>query len=590
MIKRLLKSLREFKKPALLTMLVMIGEVVMEVLIPYKMADLIDIGFANGDLPYIVKTGIILILFALISLAFGSLGSLLGAKAATGFSKNLRSDMYRRVQQFSFLNIDKFSTSSIITRLTTDVARVQMAFGMSIRMAIRTPITLIFSIAMTFFISWKIGLIMLGALPLLLLFMFFMAKHVMPVFIRLFRTIDRLNNNVQENLHGIRVVKSFVRAEYEKEKFNATSESIYQDGYFAEKMMAWTSPVMMGVSYLCMLIIAYLGAFFITNGEPVTVPLLFSDEVFTTGLLNSVFSYSMQILMSCMGLSMIFVMIMMSRESMRRIDEVLLEETTIANPEEPLMTVDNGEIVFDDVDFSYAGDMNRLCLSDVSLTIPSGATVGIIGGTGSSKSTLVQLIPRLYDVTGGSVRVAGHDVREYDLQVLRDAVAVVLQKNTLFSGTIRENMQWGNPELTDEQMIHACRLAAIDSFIRELPEQYDTMVEQGGTNFSGGQRQRLCIARALLKNPKILILDDSTSAVDTATDARIQRAFREEIPNTTKIIIAQRISSVQNADMIIVMDNGRINAVGTHDELVKNNAIYREVYESQQKGGARDGE
>ena len=590
MIKRLLKSLREFKKTAWLTMLVMIGEVVMEVLIPYKMADLIDIGFANGDLPYIVKTGIMLVLFALISLAFGSLGSFLGSRAATGFSKNLRADMYRKVQRFSFLNIDKFSTSSIITRLTTDIARVQMAFGMSIRMAIRTPMTLIFSVAMTFFISWKIGLIMLAALPILLVIMFLMARRVMPIFTRLFKSIDRLNTNVQENLHGIRVVKAFVRGEFEKEKFNATSESIYADGYFAEKMMALAQPAIMSVSYICMLVIAYLGTFFIIGREPVTVPGFFTDVVFTKGLLTSVFTYSMQILMSCMGLSMIFVMIIMSRESMRRIDEVLQEEPTITDPENPVMNVDNGEIVFNDVDFSYAGDMNRLCLSDVDLTIPSGATVGIIGGTGSSKSTLVQLIPRLYDVTAGAVYVAGHDVREYDIKTLRDAVSVVLQKNTLFSGTIKENLQWGNPDLTDAQMIHACRLAAIDSFIQELPEKYNTHVEQGGTNFSGGQRQRLCIARALLKDPKILILDDSTSAVDTHTDAMIRKTFREKIPDTTKIIIAQRISSVQNADMIIVMDNGRINAVGTHEELVRNNEIYKEVYESQQKGGDRDGE
>ncbi|MBQ9909897.1 MAG: ABC transporter ATP-binding protein [Lachnospiraceae bacterium] len=587
MISRLLKSLREYKKPAWLTMLVMIGEVVMEVLIPYKMADLIDIGFANGDMPYIVKTGIVLVLFALISLAFGTLGSFLGAKAATGFSKNLRSDMYRKVQEFSFTNIDRFSTSSIITRLTTDVARVQMAFGMSIRMAVRTPMTLAFSVAMTFFISWKIGLVMLGAVPVLAVIALLLARKVMPAFTRLFRSIDRLNTNVQENLHGIRVVKAFVRGDYEKKKFNATSERIYSDAYFAEKMMALTSPFIMGISYACMLIIAYLATYFIIGKEPVTVAIM--GDVFTKGLLNSVLSYSMQILMSCMGLSMVFVMIMMSRESMRRIDEVLQEESTIADLEEAVREVKNGEIVFDDVDFSYAGDMKRLCLSDVNLRIPSGSTVGIIGGTGSSKSTLVQLIPRLYDVTGGRVLVGGTDVRDYDMKVLRDAVSVVLQKNTLFSGTIKDNLRWGNPDATDEEMERACRLASIDSFIQELPEKYNSRVEQGGTNFSGGQRQRLCIARALLKDPKILILDDSTSAVDTATDAKIQKAFREEIPDVTKIIIAQRISSVQNADMIIVMENGRIDEVGTHDGLVKTNRIYREVYESQQGGGERLG-
>ncbi|MBO7403741.1 MAG: ABC transporter ATP-binding protein [Clostridia bacterium] len=579
MIRRLLKSLREFKKPALLTMLVMIGEVVMEVLIPYKMADLIDIGFANGDMPYIVKTGIMLVLFALISLVFGSLGSLLGAKAATGFSKNLRADMYRKVQTFSFSNIDRFTTSSIITRLTTDVARVQMAFGMSIRMAIRTPMTLAFSVAMTFFISWKIGLVMLGAVPVLAVIAVLLARKVMPAFTRLFKSIDRLNTNVQENLHGIRVVKAFVRGDHEKQKFNQTSERIYSDAYYAEKMMALTSPFIMGISYVCMLIIAYLGTYFIIGKEPVTVA--FMGDVFTKGLLNSVLNYSMQILMSCMGLSMVFVMIMMSRESMRRIDEVLREDATITDPEDPVTEVADGSIVFDDVDFSYTGSMRRLCLYDAKLTIPSGATVGIIGGTGSSKSTLVQLIPRLYDVTGGRVLVGGRDVREYELKALRDAVSVVLQKNTLFSGTVKENLRWGNPDATDEQMVRACRLACIDSFLQELPEKYNTHVEQGGTNFSGGQKQRLAIARAVYKDAKIYIFDDSFSALDYMTVMLVRRDIKENMKNSLVIIVAQRIGTIRNADRILVLDEGRIVGSGRHDELLKNCDVYRDIALSQ---------
>lgn len=590
MVKRLLKSLREYKKTAIATMLVMIGEVVMELLIPYIMASLIDDGFLKNEMPVVLWSGIALVVCSLISLAFGCAGSLFGAKAATGFSKNLRKDMYRKVQSFSFANIDKFSTSSVITRLTTDVARVQMAFGMSIRMAVRTPMLLIFSVILTAMISWKIALVMLAALPVILGLMLVMMKFVLPTFKRLFKRIDELNNNVQENVHGIRVVKSFVRGEFEKKKFNETSDNMFWDASKAEKIMAFSMPLLSGVMYLCMLIIAVMGTIFVVNGEPVTVSVLSDSGVFTTGQLNAVFTYSMQILSSCMGLGMIFAMIMMAQESMRRIDELLVEEPTIANPENPVMTVENGEILFEDVDFSYAGDMSKLCLSDVDLKIPSGATVGVIGGTGSSKSTLVQLIPRLYDVTGGSVKVGGVDVRDYDMTALRDAVSVVLQKNTLFLGTIKENLRWGNSDATDEEMVRACKLAAADSFIMEFPDGYDTMIEQGGSNVSGGQRQRLCIARALLKKPKILILDDSTSAVDTATDATIRRAFREEIPDVTKIIIAQRISSVMDADMIVVMDNGKINAVGSHDELLASNAIYREVYESQQKGGISDGE
>ena len=587
MIKRLLGSLREFRRPALITMLVMMGEVGMEMLIPLKMADLIDVGFANADLSYIVKTGLILISFALLSLMFGLLGSFVGARAGTGFGKNLREDMFRNVQTFSFANIDKFSTSSLITRLTTDVSNVQNTFTMAIRMAVRTPVTLLFAVIMTFVISWKLALLVLATIPILSTALILLARKVFPVFVRIFKKVDRMNNTVQENLRGIRVVKSFVREDYERDKFNEVSNEIYSEFSGVERTLAWNGPIMMFISYAAMLLVVWVSAHFIVNGEPVTVKLM--GDVFTTGLLTSVIAYSMQILMSCMGLSMIFVMVTISRESMRRIDEVLEEKTTITNPEQPVTEVRDGSIEFRNVSFSYAGDESRECLTDVDLRIPTGATVGIIGGTGSSKSTLVQLIPRLYDVTEGQVLVGGVDVRQYDMVALRDAVAMVLQKNVLFSGTIKENMRWGDPNATDEEIIHALKLAAADGFIEEFPDKYDSYIEQGGSNVSGGQRQRLCIARALLKKPKVLILDDSTSAVDTATDAQIQRSFREYIPDTTKLIIAQRISSVQDADMIIIMDGGKINAVGTHEELLRDNPIYREVYESQRKGDSTDG-
>ncbi|MBR5739330.1 MAG: ABC transporter ATP-binding protein [Lachnospiraceae bacterium] len=587
MIKTLLKSLREYKRPAITTMLVMIGEVVMEVLIPYVMADLIDKGFYGNDMPFILKSGLMLALMSIVSLAFGVLGAVLGTRASAGFAKNLRHDMFANVQRFSFANIDKFSTASIITRVTTDVSNVQNIFTMSIRIAVRAPMMMLFSILMMFFINWKMALIILCVVPLLLAGLALIASKAFPVFTRMFKKIDKLNNTVQENLHGIRVVKSFVRGEYESEKFSENVEGISADAVIAEKLLAWNGPIMMGGMYLAILVLSFIGAYFIIGNEPVTAP--FMGTVFTTGLLNSVFTYSMQILMNCMMLSMIFVMMIMSRESMRRIAELLKEEPTIVNPENPVTEVPDGSIEFDDVDFSYAGSMDKLCLMDVSLKIPSGATVGVIGGTGVGKTTLIQLIPRLYDATGGVVKVGGRDVREYDMTVLRDAVSVVLQKNTLFSGTIKDNLRWGNENATDEEMVHACTVAAADGFIREFPDGYDTYIEQGGTNVSGGQRQRLCIARALLKKPKVLILDDSTSAVDTATDAMIRKAFREELPETTKIIIAQRISSVQEADMILVLDGGRVNDVGTHDELLKRNEIYREVFESQQKGGTEDG-
>jgi len=583
MIKRLLNSLREFKKPAILTMAVMAGEVLMEALIPYVMAELIDKGFEQGDTKVILISGALLLFFSFVSLFFGCAGSIIGAKAATGFSKNLREDMYKKVQEFSFANIDKFSTASIITRLTTDVSRVQNTFGMCIRMAVRTPLTFLFSVVMTFFISWKIGLIMLVLIPVLVCAMIILMKKVFPIFKRMFKRFDKLNNVVQENLRGVRVVKSFVRDEYECEKFRTISQEVYEDSSMAEKILAWNSPIMTGILYVAMLIVAWVATYFIVGNEPVTVS--FMGTTFTIGLLNSVLTYSMQILSSCMMFSMIFVMMTMARESMNRIDEILTEEPTIHNPEQPVMDVSDGSIVFEHVNFSYSNDENKLCLMDVNLNIPSGKTVGIIGGTGSSKSTLVQLIPRLYDVTSGTVSVGGKDVRSYDMQALRDAVSMVLQQNTLFYGTIKDNMRWGNPDATDEEIVTACKHAAADSFIMEFPDQYETVIEQGGANVSGGQRQRLCIARALLKKPKILILDDSTSAVDTATDAQIRKAFKEDIPNTTKLIIAQRISSVQEADMIVVLDNGRVNAVGTHEELLATNAIYKEVFESQQKGG-----
>ncbi len=586
MIKRLLKCVREYKVPSILTMLCTLGEVAIEMFIPYRMADLIDKGFANGTLPYIIKLGIILLLYAGIAMTFGILSARFGARAAAGFSKNLRADMYRNVQRFSFSNIDKFTTSSIITRLTTDVSRVQMAYNMLMRMALRLPITMLISLVMTVFISWKIALIFVVAAPILVMALLAISKRVRPVFTRVFRTYDRLNTTVQEDLHGIRVVKSFVREEFEKAKFQETSQSVRDDFVKAERILSWNNPIMTGIMYISMLVMSFLGAYFIIGGERVTVSIM--GDVFTTGLLNSVFSYSMSVLMSCMGVSMIFMMVTMTRESLARIYALLEEQPDIMDPKDPVTEVRDGSIEFRNVSFRYSAEAEKNALSNVNLKIPSGATVGIIGGTGSSKSTLVQLIPRLYDVSEGALLVGGVDVRDYRMKELRDAVSMVLQKNQIFFGSIKDNMRWGNPEATDEEIVHACTLAQADSFIREMPEGYDTHIEQGGTNVSGGQKQRLCIARALLKKPKILILDDSTSAVDTETDARIRYAFKNEIPNTTKIIIAQRISSVQDSDMIIVMDEGRIDAVGTHDELVKSNEIYREVFLSQQKGGAEN--
>ena len=578
MIKKLLKSVREYKLYAILTPLLVAGEAAMDVLIPYIMARLIDNGIEKGDLFYTWKIGIMLALVCIIALVFGMFSGITAAKASTGFAANLRRDMYYKIQNYSFSNIDKFSPASIVTRLTTDVNNVQNAFQMIIRVAVRAPLMLIFAVSMAFSINAKLSLVFITVIPMLGGGLLFIIKKAHPIFEKVFKLYDKLNNVVAENLHGIRVVKSFVREERENKKFNEVSTEIYKNFSKAEKIIAFNSPLMQFSMYFCIILISWFAAHFIvqSGNNP--------ENGFTTGLLMTLISYASQILMSLMMLSFDFVMITISRASAERIVEVLDEESDIVSPENAVTEVKDGSIVFENVDFSYAKDKNKLCLSGVDLTINAGETVGIIGGTGASKTTLVHLIPRLYDVTTGSVRVGGKDVCEYDIKALRDEVAVVLQKNVLFSGTIKENLRWGKEDATDEEIMHACTLACADEFIETFSDKYDTHIEQGGANVSGGQKQRLCIARALLKKPKILILDDSTSAVDTATDAKIRRAFREEIPDTTKIIIAQRISSVQEADKIIVLDDGKVNDVGTHAELLERNSIYREVYTSQQKG------
>ena len=554
----------------------MLVEALLDVAIPFVMADLIDKGIESGNMSMTLRYGAILVGFALVALAFGALSGRSCARATAGFARNLRHDMFHHLQVYSFSNIDKFSSAGLVTRLTTDVSNVQNAFMMIIRTLIRCPAMLIFAMVMSFRINHDISLIFLAVIPILGIGLYLIIRHVHPVFERVFKTYDRLNGVVQENLSGIRVVKNFVREDHEIEKFDAISGTIYKDFSLAERVLALNSPLMQGCVYACMILVSWLGAKQIVIGN------------MSTGNLMSFFTYIMQILSSLMMLSMVFVMITMSRASAERIVEVLDEESDITNGDDPVYEVNDGSVEFTDVCFSYAKRPDKTVLDDIDLVIPSGQTVGIIGGTGSSKSSLVQLIPRLYDVTGGCVKVGGVDVRRYDLQTLRHNVAMVLQKNTLFSGTIKENLRWGNPDATDEELVHACRLAQADDFICTFPDGYDTYIEQGGTNVSGGQKQRLCIARAILRKPKILILDDSTSAVDTKTDALIRKAFREEIPDTTKIIIAQRISSVMDADQIIVMDNGRINACGTHEELMASNEIYREVYESQQKGGLEE--
>ena len=578
MIKRLARCIREYRLPAILGPVCMVGEVTMEVLIPLVMAKLYDYGIARQDMGMVVQQSLLLMLCAITSLCFGSASAVFASKAATGFAKNLRHDMYYRVQEFSFSNIDKFSTASIVTRLTSDVANLQMAFQMMIRMAIRCPMMLILALFSAMRISVKLSLVYCVALPILALVLIGLVPVVFKIFDQVFKTYDSLNNVVQENIHGIRVVKSFVREDWEIEKFTGISGKIYNLFCKAEHILAVNNPVMQLCVYGCILAISWFGAkLVIASGN---IP----GAGLTTGELSSMFTYTTQILTSLMMLSMVFVMLIMARTPMCRCAELLEETPDLISPENPVTQVADGSIDFENVSFRYSAKAKRDALHHVNLHIPAGSTVGILGATGSSKSTLVQLIPRLYDVTGGCLKVGGVDVRDYDLEVLRDNVAMVLQKNTLFSGTIKENLRWGNPDATDEELVHACKLSCADEFIQGFPDGYDTHIEQGGSNVSGGQKQRLCIARALLKKPKILILDDSPSAMDTHTDAMIRKAFRDEIPGTTKLIIAQRISSVEDADMILIMDGGTIAESGTPEELMKTSEMYRHLYETQQKG------
>ena len=578
MIKNLSGSLREYKRGSILTILLSILEAAFEILIPLRMADLIDQGIDLGDMAAVWKFGIAILIFAALQLLTGVLSAHIAAKTSVGFSANLRQDMYDNVQTFAFSNIDKFSTASIVTRLTTDVTNIQNAYQMLLRMAVRGPVMLVFAMIVSFRINTTVALIFLAVIPIMALLLLLIICKVGPIFTRVFHTYDELNNVVQENVRGIRVVKSFNQEDHEIKKFKGISQSIYEGYAAGERLLAFNSPIMQFFMYACMILISWIGAkAIVASGNNAALGM-------TTGDLTALFSYATQILMALMMLSMVFAMIIISLASARRIAKVLEEKTDIDDPADPVMTVRDGSVCFEQVSFAYSTKSDKKVLNDINLSIASGQTVGIIGSTGSSKSSLVQLIPRLYDVSSGQILLGGVDVRKYDLDILRNAVAMVLQKNELFSGTIKENLRWGNESATDEEIEVACRLACADEFIQSFPDKYDTYIEQGGTNVSGGQKQRLCIARALLKKPKVLILDDSTSAVDTKTDASIQKSFAEFIPDTTKIIIAQRVSSVQHADRIVVMDDGKIAACGKHDELLKTCDIYREVYESQKKG------
>ncbi|MGN0433016.1 MAG: ABC transporter ATP-binding protein [Bilifractor sp.] len=571
MLKTLMKSLREYKTPSLLSPLFVTFEVILECIIPLVMASLID-HMKGASLTPVFQDGIVLIILAMASLYCGRRAAIEAAKGSAGFAKNLRQDIYFNIQSFSFADVDRFSTSSLVTRMTTDVTNVQTAFQMVIRGAVRTPLMIIFSIVMSLTINVRMALIFIAVIPFLALVLFGIVLYIHPVFVRIFKKYDAMNNSVQENVGGIRVVKSFVREDYEKEKFHKRSEDVCRDFTFAEKVLAWNNPTMVFSISLTMVLVSFIGARIIITTK---------GSSLSTGQLSSLITYGIQILIAMMMLSMVFVLIIISQESANRIVEVLKYQSTLTSPENGKTEIADGSVVFENVSFKYSERSKRFALSDVNLQIPSGSSLGIIGGTGSSKTTLIQLISRLYDVTEGAVQVGGTDVRQYDLDALRNQVAVVLQKNVLFSGTIKDNMRWGDKNATDEEIVHACRLAQADEFIQQFPQKYDTYIEQGGTNVSGGQKQRLCIARALLKKPKILILDDSTSAVDTKTDALIRKAFREEIPDTTRIIIAQRISSVQDCDNIIVLDGGRIVEQGSHDQLIAANGIYKEIFDSQ---------
>ena len=576
MIKVLAKSIREYKKTSIMTPILVTMEVVLECIIPFIIAELVNQIKAGCSLSVIVKYGLVLTLMAMLSLLFGTWAGLTCATASCGFAKNLRKDMFYAVQDYSFDNIDKFSSASLVTRLTTDITNVQMAYMMIIRIAIRAPLMMIFAFTMAFVMGGKMAWIFLVVVPILGGGLGWVIAKTMPLFRRVFKKYDALNSSIQENIKGMRVVKSFVREDYENKKFDAAAEDVCSDFTRAERILAINNPLMQFCLYVVMIFVLSFGSYTIITSRGLDLDV---------GQFSALLTYSFMILSSLMMLSMIFVMVTMAYESGKRIVEVLSEKSTLSNPKNPLYEVKDGSVEFDNVSFKYAASAKRMALSDINLKIKSGETIGIIGGTGSSKSTLIQLISRLYDATEGSVRVGGHDVREYDIETLRNQVAVVLQKNLLFSGTIKENLRWGNKNATDEEIIEACKLAQADEFISTFPKGYDTYIEQGGSNVSGGQKQRLCIARALLKKPKILILDDSTSAVDTKTDAYLRKAMKEYIPDTTKIIIAQRISSVEEADRIIVMENGTINAVGTHSQLLKNNEIYREIYTSQNKAG-----